>query len=199
MKSRALFLSLCLTACEGAVAPNNPTPPAPPVEPPAQTIGKSTRRLTIEQLRRSIPALFSGITWTISLQGQEIQLFEGLSRTLGEADYDRITTSNEDPGALFAKFMDDMAADVCAKAIARDLQTPLGEARLIMRHEDPQENLRFLKLKLHAQHVPVEDDASIAELNNLFESVSSTEAGGAPSGWFAVCVAMLTAPEFMAY
>ena len=44
-------------------------------------------------------------------------MWDVLSRTLGEADYVEVTENNVEATPLFAKFMDDMAAQVCSKAL----------------------------------------------------------------------------------
>jgi hypothetical protein len=177
--------------------PNDPSPIGPAVLTPGEAgSGKSARRMSVDQLRRSIPALFGGETWTIQINRLEGTAFDLLARTLGEPDYIQVTEANEDPSPLFAKFMDDMAGDVCGKAIERD-QTGTGE-KLVMRHEDVDANLRFLRLKLHGIYVP---DGSMEGLGDLRQLHDELLADGNDPGnaWFGVCVAMLTAPELMAY
>ncbi len=163
--------------------------------------GKATRRLTIMQLENSIPRLFGGDTWTFTnQQGQTFQLFEALGPTLGEADYVRTTSHNVEPTALFSKFMDDMASDLCAKAIARDATNPPVAERLVVRYpENVDQNLRFMLLKFHNVYVPPESTADLEELRRLYEVVVADAAHSESDGWFAVCVALVTSPEFMAY
>lgn len=158
--------------------------------------GKAARRMTVDQLRRSIPALFDGITWTIQTRAGAVNGFDALASTLGEADYIRTTQSNLDPSPLFAKFMDDMAASVCRQAIERDRAG--AEPKLIVAHEDVKANLRFLRLKLHAVHVPEGESAGLEDLEALYETIHA-RSGDPEQAWWGVCIAMLTAPEMLAY
>jgi len=161
--------------------PTTPSGKGPAVLNPMDTAdGKATRRLTVDQLRDSMPALF-GVTWEGQVRGQNVNLFDALSRTLGEADYLQVTAPNVDASPLFAKFMDDMAGVVCARALQADANRPAAERRVIPHAQDVNRNLRFLRLKLHAIHVILADTQNVGQ------------------AWLGVCVAMITAPEFMAY
>lgn len=176
--------------------PTSPTGGAAPGQGPVPS-GKRARRLSVDQLRRSIPRLFGGATWTGG-PGANQELLTYLSRTLGEADYVEVTHSNGEPNPLFAKFMDDMAGQVCAKAVAADLDRPAEDpGRSVVRHADVDRTLRFLRLKLHGIHVPDGSTEGLAELRRLFDEVLAE--GDATQAWVAVCVAMVTAPELMAY
>ncbi len=218
------LLPMALLACGGEESSGTTTPaPAPESEPvypdewtaanpesqPAPAVrldeapekGKAARRLTVDQLRRSIPQLFGDQDWTIRLRGEEANLFDLLSRTLGEADYVEVTESNVDPSPLFSKFMADMAAQLCHKAATADARTSnVAERRIVPFPEDPERNLRWLRLKFHGIHVPEGADPAIdglGELRKLYADID-TEAGPSEA-WLGVCIALVTAPEFMAY
>ena len=62
-------------------------------------------------------------------------------------------------------------------------------------------SLRALQLRFYARQVADDDDAPIADLYELFENASSTAPAGrgALDGWTAVCIAMMTDPEFILY
>jgi hypothetical protein len=164
----------------------------------AENEGKVARRLSVDELRRSIPEIFGGITWTVPVGRNEQIGFNALSRTLGEADYIQSTVNNLDPTPLFLKFMDDMAGDVCQKAVDRDVMTPSPSDRILTRETDVDSNLRYLRLKLHGLHVPAGSMDGLEELRALYDDISSAT-GDTNQAWFGVCVAMVTAPEFMAY
>src|SRR5687767_5418861 len=66
------------------------------LDPVLEQEGKIARRLSVDELRRSIPALFDGITWTVRRAGNDQVAFNALSRTLGEADYVQTTVNNLD-------------------------------------------------------------------------------------------------------
>lgn len=214
----APLLALAMLACDAATpdgTPNeNPTETLYPdewahampedrgtatIQPtPVEVDGRIARRMSVDQLRRSIPVLFDGITWTVTVRGREQVGFDVLSRTLGEADYIQATSHNEEPSPLFAKFMDDMASDVCNKAIRADLEATVGEPRLVIHDEaDVDATLRFLRLKLHGIYVPDGSTEGLEDLRALYDDV--TAAQGTQVGWFSVCIAMLTAPELIAY
>lgn len=191
----------------GSLDPSNPGDPTggPTTDPPQGRTGggKLARRISVDQLRGSIPALFGGITWSVPRGGNQPPAlqFEALSRTLGEADYVQATENNLEPSSLFAKFMDDMAGDLCKKAIDRDKDraAPPGTEKLIIHNEtDVDANLRWMRLKFHGIHVPESSTAGIEELRRLYDDVLSDTAK-VEDAWYGVCVAVLTAPEFMAY
>ena len=159
--------------------------------------GKVARRMSVDQLRRSIPALLGGITWTAGRNATP--QFGALSRTLGEANYIQVNEDSLDPSPLFAKFMDDMAGDVCRKALARDAESgPNAEKLLVPSASDVDATLRFMRLKFHALHVPDGTQEGIAELRALYDTILS-DTGEVGQAWLGVCVAVLTAPEMMIY
>ncbi|HBU46948.1 MAG TPA: hypothetical protein DEB46_01435 [Myxococcales bacterium] len=157
--------------------------------------GKIPRRLRVDQLRRTIPMLFNGLTWTDPSGNDQ---FATMVATLGEADYEERYEDEAAPSPLFAKFMDDMAGQVCGKAVALDGQEPDPTQRILIPFpNDIFKNLRFLRLKFHGIHVPEDSSVGLLELRELYRSVQAETS--ALDGWNAVCVAMLTAPEFMTY
>ena len=97
---------------------------------------------------------------------------------------------------LFAKFMDDMAASVCRQAVERDAAG--GSPKLVVAHEDVTDNLRFLRLKLHGLHVPEGSAEGLEDLRALFDEIL-TATNDPNQAWWGVCIAMLTAPEMLAY
>ena len=62
------------------------------VYPQEEIFGKRARRISVDNLRQSIPELFDGISWTNG-NGSRNQ-FDQLSSTLGEADYLNVTQEN---------------------------------------------------------------------------------------------------------
>ena len=101
-----------------------------------------------------------------------------LGPTLGDPDYQEITTENLDASPLYVKFMEDMAASVCAAA-PMNVLAPYG------RRED---DVRSLKLTFHGEYVPP-GEAGLEPLLSLYDS----------DGPRAVCVALLSGPEFFLY
>ena len=167
--------------------------------------GANTKRLSIDMLRQSISSLFSpSINWEISRNSSG---FDSLSTTLGEADYVALTEEIRDPSAIYVKLMEDMAIDLCAQAITHD-QSADGSERILTRYVELDnisdtdainQNLRYLKLKFHADHISTDDTESLVGLQNLFTGVVTAEGENAASGWEAVCIALLLSPEFHLY
>jgi hypothetical protein len=132
-----------------------------------------------------------------------------LAKTLGKPDYITTTSEPAEPTALYVKFMDDMARNVCDQIIAADATKANAEDRTLLRFVDLLEyedaasintNLRYLKLRFHAEKVADTDDATVAPLKKVFDTAAA-EAKGQPArgGWRAVCVALFLSPEFHLY
>ncbi|MBI4816484.1 MAG: hypothetical protein HY791_09500 [Deltaproteobacteria bacterium] len=166
------------------------------VEPPAVREGRRARRLSVDQLRRSIPSLL-GEEWTARVGREDQNAFDVLSGSLGEADYLAVTAENREPSPLFAKFMDDMAGQVCSRAVQADALRSVDQRLVIPYSDDVNRNLRFLRLKLHGIYVPESSLEGLDELRALFDEIQGVS--DVESAWVGVCVAMLTAPEMMAY
>ena len=214
-RQRLLLVALgaLLCACEGFIGGSDDEPQGTPVDvnpvgtanpvdhPPldAPIVSSGARRLTVEQLRRSIPVAMGStaagepITWQV---GSKKGLDDNAD-TLGEADYISTTEDNMEPSPLYLKFMDDAARDVCKRALDADEAQTDAEKRTITRHADPNANLRYLKLRFHGIKVADDDSTSIAELRKLYDGAVAT--ADEREGWHVVCVSLLTAPEFHIY
>lgn len=191
----------------------------PPVDPAKVLKSAEVRRLTIQQLRKSLPIAFGldeageEITWKLG----DANGLDKMGDSLGEADFIDTTEDGLEPSPLYLKFMDDVARDVCNRALVTDLTKTDKSDRVILRHVDPADtvsdnpsgvadNLRYLKLRLHGVKVAPDDAAALAPLTDLFTTaVDAAAAPDAPDeadvkeGWRAVCVALTVAPEFHLY
>ncbi len=174
MRPAALF-ALAFAACTSEFEPVRRSSPLVPLEHPSlgARSTRDPRRLSHLQLTRSVQALM-GTTWI----EDGLNVLGVLGPTLGDPDYQEITTENLDASPLYVKFMEDMALNVCANAPLAVL-APKG---------NPDEDIRALKLKLHGEWIPV-GDASLEPLRRLHDT----------DGIRAVCVALLGAPEFYLY
>jgi hypothetical protein len=190
----------------------------PAVTPPASVA--APRRLSVAQLQASLPVVFGNdaagapITWRLP-GGREA--IPSLARTLGQPDY--ITTTDEalEPSVTYAKFIDDAARSACAQALDADSGRTDAKARTILRFvewaDTPDsnadafaKNVRYLKLRFHGIRLDDGDTSSVAPLATLFSAAVQGTAGSSPigrthvkEGWRAVCVALVTAPEFQLY
>jgi len=191
----------------------------PPVDPAKILKSAEVRRVSIQQLRKSLPIAFGldhngeEITWKL---GNDIGL-DRMSDSLGEADFIDTTEENMEPSPLYLKFMDDVARDVCNRALVTDLTKTAASERVILRHVEPVDtattnasgivdNVRYLKLRLHGVKVADDDAQTLSPLVELFTGAVDAAAAGEPAeeahvteGWRAVCVALVVSPEFHLY
>lgn len=158
------------------------------------SFGRKSRRISVLQLKDTIPRLFNGITWKYG----NTNMFDSLARTLGQADYMQVTFSTRDSTSLFMKFMDDMAGNVCKAAVKKDLQTQNMETRSVIRYKDVDQNLRFMRLKFHSIYVPENSTESIKRLRTLYDRILA-KTRKESTAWEGICIAVLTSPEFFAY
>lgn len=185
----------------------------PPIELPPES--RSTKRLTVDMLEASLPVIAgvdgagAPITWTIK-GGGNTQLAalgdNALGKTLGRPDYAQTTDEPALPTPLYAKFMDDMARDVCTKMVAADVAAGESGARTLTRFASLSDatdltairtNLRYLSLRFLGQKVADNDEDTVAPLLALFQAAAGATDGKA--GWTAVCVGLLTSPAFHIY
>lgn len=182
---------------------------AAPVAPSSQPQTRSARRASVEMLRRSFPVIFGNdltgqpITWTVGGRPG----FDVFTHALGEPDYADVVDENLDPSPLYVKFLDDAGRDACNKVLAADFKRP---DRTLLKYAQPadtpasarasiDQNLRYLRLRFHGMHVVDTDDAPIAGLRQLLSDSIAANGGSVLEGWRAVCVALVTAPEFSLY
>ena len=170
------------------------------------------QRLTVRQLAQSLPVVLGGNTWMVGTANG----FNSRSATLGEADYLGVVDENLEASSLYQKFMGDAARDGCTRAANADAALA-ANARVLMRMGSLTDtvttnatavdaNLRYLKLRFHGVKVASTDSASLAGLRTVFtDAVRGAAGAGTPTqahvkeGWRAVCVALLTAPEYHLY
>jgi len=148
-----------------------------------------------------VDQLFGGATWSYTAGNRPTLVFEDLSRTLGEADYIEVTSAVTEPSPLFQKFMNDMAAQMCAGAIETDATANEESDRMVVRYpDDVNANLRFLRLKFHSIYIPEdtsETEDGLDEWRQLYENIAADS--NTEDAWLGVCIAMITAPEFLTY
>lgn len=170
---------------------------------PANAGIRSRRRMDIDQLDASIRQATGGIGW---MEG-ETNLFVQLSATLGKPDFLNSTAEDLAPTALFQKFLGDAARDVCSAVSDRDVEAAESDRVLIVgmdpsdTHETNPEgvdaNMRRLLLRFHGTPVS-EGGVELAPWMELFST--GVEATGNPAlTWRAVCVALITHPDFYSY
>ena len=195
----------------------------PPLEepPPSGPTSAHVRRLTLPQVQASFAQILGNdvngnpVNWMVSGSQSGFDRYGG---ALANADFLGITEDGLEPSALYAKFMGDAARDACNRALAADAQRSEMSERVMTRFvertdtvaknpEGIDQNLRYLKLRFHGVKLPDGEVDRIAALRTLFDTAVQKASGGSanPSanqvrvGWHAVCVALLTDPEFHLY
>jgi len=171
--------------------------------PPPEPGERDRRRMDIDQLDTTIQQVTGGLYWRVGTVNQ----FEALSATLGKPDYQDRTAEDLAPSLLFQKFLGDAANSVCSELATVDPQRA-QEARTLLTHvaetdtvesnpDGVDANLVALLLRYHGRT----HEAGSEQLNTwrwLFES--TTHVSNDPiAGWRAVCVGLITHPDFYTY
>jgi hypothetical protein len=164
--------------------------------------------MSIEQIARSIPIVTNGIAWTEDFGGGPVDMLAVLAPTLGAPDYLLVTEENLEPSLIIAKFMQDASHRICTRWVERDKSLPSAERTLIAHpvwgslvESDVKTSLRALKLRFLSNYSAPGNDTGIADLYGLFVAASAAapKAYRADDGWLAVCLALMTDPEFVLY
>jgi hypothetical protein len=176
--------------------------------PPAPDEGlRGRRRMDIDQLDASIQRVTGGIAWTEGAGAGGDNLFVELASTLGKPNFLDATQEDLSVSLLFAKFLGDAARSVCDKLVQSELSAAASE-RVLMVAVSPETttaedaaaveaNMRYLLLHYHGQDLAA-GDASLSQWSWLFES--ALHVSGDPAvAWQAVCVALITHPDFYSY
>lgn len=172
----------------------------------APLVSREIGRMTIEQLARSIPIVTEGLRWTDDFGDGEVDLLALLAATLGAPDYVNVTDENLEPTLIIAKFMQDASNAICGRWVARDQG---AATRSLVQHEgawsardeaDVRVAIQRLQLRFYARQVAL-DSTRVDRLHTLFVNASSTAQAGRETadGWLAVCIALMTDPEFILY
>ncbi len=174
-------------------------------EPPL-VVARDIGRMTIEQLARSIPVVTEGLRWTQDFGQGETDLLVVLAATLGAPDYINVTDENLEPTLIIAKFMQDASHGICSRWVTRDRS---AETRSLVQHDGDWASrdetharaaLQRLQMRFYARQVDT-DSVQVDRLYTLFLNASNTAQAGRETadGWLAVCIALMTDPEFILY
>ncbi|QRK12637.1 hypothetical protein JQX13_22955 [Archangium violaceum] len=86
-------------------------------------VGRAPRRLTVNQLARSIEVAV-GRSWTD---------IDSVAATLGRADYALVNSESTEPNLVFAKFLDDGARKVCLAQASAEVKSTDPRTRVLSR------------------------------------------------------------------
>lgn len=173
---------------------------------------RALRRISVEQLSRIIPVLTGGIRWEEDFGAGPVDMLTLLAPTLGAPDYRNVTQETLDPNVLMSKFINDGAQRICLKWVDRDRRsipsdrtlvkpTSSNEAWDLVESGHINSNLARLLLRFFAITVDAEgQNPRLLALRELFDTARATSVQD-PMGdaWFAVCLALMTDPEFSIY
>lgn len=179
---------------DGALVPDPPPPEAP---------WASRRRMTVDQLDASIRAATGGLFWSDTLGNDQLVT---LSATLGKPDFIDSTQEDLSVSLLFQKFLGDAARDVCTRMVEGEVA---GERPvLLMALAEPgtaaaltdaavDANLQQLLLRFHGQDFDLAS-ARLSPWRWLYTSTLHVT-GDPLVAWRAVCVGLLSHPDFYSY
>lgn len=216
------------TPVDPGTAPPSTTPSAPLADPTMNDgIGRAQRRLNVRQLRASL--LYAvGVTWQQPRRILSADYASGyydepnadmltlLSLTLGQPDYNNFTGESIEPGAVFSKLVGDAARKACRDGLTLDvaraptqriLLRNVSESDALSGHENAvRDNLAYLVMRFWSREV-APSSQTVTDLVELFRVASTAPASTTPmlpaatpvDGWRAVCVALVTDPQFLTY
>ncbi len=163
--------------------------------------GRSRRRMNLDQLESAFLRVSDGLNWTERRNGQDVSLFATLSATLGKPDFIQVTSEVLEPTALFQKFLDDAARQVCLKMVQRDGEQTNENGRVLLRNRQSDDTVQDHLITLVRRfHNRVLDDQSndLAQWRWFVDSLNHV-AENDQQVWHAVCVALFTHPDFYTY
>lgn len=199
-----------LVACQGTIEapPDVPVDPTEEVIPPSRdpvggaelAPGRALRRMTAAQFNRSL---------TVAT-GQEWEDFDRYASALGAADFAEVTEEGTEFNVTFEKLVEDAARETCRAAVAADIAREVGEENVILRHasvESREEaeyvsNLSYLFMRFLGQPVLAGDSRMtpwLGLLNAPPEPETDLDDTTLRARWTAVCVGLVTHPDFVAY
>lgn len=161
---------------------------------------RALTRLTADQYVSALEVV-TGQTWVG---------FEDFKATLGKPDFVSSTEEVTTYSVSFDKIAHDAARDTCRDAVDLDVAGEQEGEPVILRFADPSErspdafaaNLRYLYLRFLVEEVDQDD----ARLDPFMELLQAAPPDGEEltdermaDRWWAVCVALSTHPDFVAY
>ncbi len=158
------------------------------------------RRMNIDQVDAAIRRATGGIGWDIGGKSR----FAQLAATLGKPDFRQVVQEDLSPTPVFQKFLGDAARYVCTELVEKEVESD-PETRLLIKYaglEDTKgptvdQNLQYLLLRYHGVDLAA-DAPEMERWRWLFSSVIHLTQDPTQA-WRAVCVALISHPEFFSY
>lgn len=205
---------MVLLACEGVVEDPSmrPDPPfdGPVTEdittPGREVVGPAQHDDTRRVRRLTADQFYSSLT---TVTGQAWDGYARYANALGRPDLAEVTDEGRDLSVTFEKLVDDASRETCRDAIVAD-RTAAEGAGVIVRHvtladRDPSAlamNLRYMFLRFLSVEITADDDSRLDPWMTLLTTppeegeLSDTDM---EYRWQAVCVGLVTHPDFLTY
>lgn len=178
--------------------------PLPDPEMQAGSVGRAPRRITVDQLDKSI-------TTTVGRPWTDLSKY---AQSLGKADYALINSENTEPNLVFAKFLEDGARKVCldqataevstpattTHVLSATFTTPTGAVGDLTKLTDAQVGELMVYLSTRFWGSPLQGD-ELAKWKNFFsQAASRSKTLNKPQqALAAMCVALMTDQRFLTY
>ena len=143
--------------------------------------------------------------------GQSWSRADQYAATLGQPDFDQVVQESNDISISFVKLAGDAAREVCRDAVNADLELETQADRIISRDVDSMDpmdpsverNIRYLVLRFHGIYITDDLDSRLDPWVSLIRSELPEEPeerlNQMPDRWKAVCVGLISHPDFMTY
>ncbi|MBL4633655.1 MAG: hypothetical protein JKY56_07275 [Kofleriaceae bacterium] len=198
MKRYGFFGMLVFTM--GCGEPEKVPDNTPPLVEPSGFVDTSSqrrvRRLSAEQFHNSLQVATN----------QAWSKYERFAAALGRADFGETTSEGGDISVTFDKLVHDAARETCLAAVEADVQMA---DNVILRHVSLADrdlpklsaNLRYLFLRFLAVQIDADDDARFSPWLTLLQTKADGELSDndMQMRWAAVCVGLVTHPDFLTY
>ncbi|MEQ1500855.1 MAG: hypothetical protein ABMB14_01425 [Myxococcota bacterium] len=174
-----------------------------PITDPTVSAGRPWRRMNLDQVAASLERVSGGIVW--EEDGEPV--LDDLAATLGKPDFSQSTREDLTPNLLFQKFLDDAATYTCTALIDREAAGAADPVFLVHANlrdtlqsnpDAVNANLAYLVLRYHGRAVAADAD-ELEPWRFLFESVLLVTDDDTAAAWRAVCVGLITHPDFYTY
>lgn len=211
LRRGATFAFIGLMGCQGMIdsPPVDPPPPPPemvvppsrdPIGPAELPPGRALRRMTAAQFNASL-TVATGQTWAN---------FDRYAAALGRADFAQVTEEGLEFNVTFEKLVEDAARETCRAAVRADVAAAEGTEPAILRFVTAESmdegeyntNLSYLFMRFLGQPVSAGDPALAPWLGLLTAppaEETELDAATMQDRWTAVCVGLVTHPDFVAY